>query len=317
MKCFSTFFLFIFSSISLSAGTNGTPVHFNWGSEFNGEVGLRAGYSTGRFQYNLFSPIADGSQYLSTLTWSAQEGPASEIFSRLNHNSGFFVKGTLGGISIGSSTMHDEDSVYAMRGEPYSNTQSTTNNGQSIYTTIDFGYTFMKSDEWELGTFVGYSLYTQRLNAYGCQQMAGGSVCAGSAQMPQSTLVLSQTEKWNSLRFGFVGAGNLTEELKLSAEGAWLPYSYFDGVDSHYQNDNRPVAHQFGSSSSSYQLESTLSYAVTENWKLGATIRYLSLWAVGEEHLPSISQPQNYSSTRLTGLLQISYDFGDPTPARE
>lgn len=286
------------------------------GNDVTGEFGSRIGYSSGRFQKHLYDPFAVG-QLNSILTWPGQAGLASESFARFDHKSGFFLKGTFGGVSIGKNHMNDEDTAFAMAPDPYSNTRSSTNNGRGVYGTADLGYTFLRYRGMDLGAFAGYGHYTQHLNAYGCEQVAaGGTVCVPSGLINPSALVLSETEHWNALRLGLTGSIMLTERLKLSGEAAWLAYASMQAKDNHWlRTDINPLV-ETGHSSKGYQLEATLSYAVTDRWSLGAGARYLSLKADGGTQFPYPipRSPEKFESSRLTGFLQASYRFGDTGP---
>src|SRR5450830_648084 len=158
-------------------------------SNLVGEFGTRVGYSSGRFQYKLYDPFTP-SQLNSVLTWHDQAGPAAEVFVHLYHTSGLFLKGTFGGVNIGSNKMYDEDTTETMAPDPYSKTVSSTKNGRDIYGTLDFGYTFLQANNWNLGGFVGYGYYKQRLNAYGCEQIATGPVCVPTGSVNPSALGL-------------------------------------------------------------------------------------------------------------------------------
>ena len=283
-------------------------------NDVTGEFGSRIGYSTGRFQKRLYDAFTP-SQLNSVLTWPGQSGLASESFARFDHVSGVFLKGTFGGVSIGKHHMNDEDTAFAMFPDPYSNTRSATNNGRSVYGTADLGYTFLRRGGMDLGAFVGYGHYTQRVNAYGCTQVAaGGTVCVPAGSVNPSALTLSETEHWNALRLGLVGSVMLTERLKLSGEAAWLAHAKMNAKDNHWlRPDINPLSEK-GDSSKGYQLEAVLSYAVTDRWSVGAGARYLSLKADGGVQFPYPipRSPEKFESSRLTGFLQASYRFGDP-----
>ncbi len=281
---------------------------------FKAEIGTRAGYSTGSIESRLYTPYSPG-QLISVLNWSDQAGFSAEVFGRLDHRSGVFVKGTFGGVDIGSSDMTDMDTAEAMYPEPASKTRSETDNGDAAYFTADLGYTLWDRGGFNLGAFVGYGYYQQNLNAYGCEQLAPG---AYDCSEPDSVLGLSQTERWDALRLGLAGQVNLNERLTLAAEAAWLPYVDYSGTDNHWHRPDINPLPQFGDGSDSYQLEASLSYAVTENWSVGAGVRYLSLQADGHTVFPSFPEfdvpatevPETYESTRLTTFLQASYKFG-------
>lgn len=203
------------------------------------------------------------SQLNSVLTWHDQAGPVVEAFVHIYHALGLFLKGTFGGVNIGSNKMYDEDTAVAMAPDPYSKTIYLTNNSQDNYGTLDFGYTFLQASNWNLGGFIGYGYYKQRLNAYGCEQVATGPICVPTGLVNPSALILSHTEEWDTLRLGLTGNVTLRECLNLSGEAAWHAYSSLSAKDSHWFRPETNPLFERGRSSKGYQLESTLSYLVT------------------------------------------------------
>jgi len=293
------------------AGGNGQS--FAISDELSGEFGTRIGYSSGRFQKKLYDGL-EPHQLYSILTWPKQDGMALEAFARINHSTGWFVKGTLGGVDVGSGKMNDEDTEAAMSPDPYSNTVSSTRNGRSSYGTLDVGHTFWRAKDKTFGGFIGYGYYHQQLNAYGCEQVAGSVVCVPAGLVKPSALILSQTETWNALRLGLTGSIMLTDRLNFSGEIAWLPYASLSAKDNHwFRPDINPLVEK-GHGSKSYQIESTLSYAVNRQWKIGAGVRYLSLMAKGSTQFPNPTyprSPEKFESSRFNAFLQASYHFGD------
>ena len=281
------------------------------GNGLTGEFGTRAGYSSGRYRKKLY----DTGQLSSILTWHGQAGLAVEAFARLDHSSGLFLKGTLGGVNIGPSHMNDEDTAETLAPDPYSNTLSPTRDGRTFYGTADLGYTFLWNQRGDLGAFAGYGRYTQRMNAYGCTQVASGIYCVPGIVNP-SALTLSETEMWNALRIGLTGSAMLTERLNFSGEAVWLAYASLSGKDNHWLRPDINPLLEDGHGSKGYQLESTLSYALTKRWNIGAGVRYLLLRAEGGVQFPIPDVPRSqltFKSSRFTAFLQASYRFGHVT----
>ena len=166
----------------------------------------------------------------SRLIWGNLDSLSGETYGRVDHVSGWFVKGFLGAGGIYNGKLNDED--FPARGGPgnaYSNTLSSST-GSIGYATIDLGYSFWKSPGAKLGPFVGYSYYTQHVNSFGCAQIAAGAACAGT--LP-NYLIISEDDSFNSLRVGVSAEYMLTDKLKFVGDAAYLPLVGFSGVDEH------------------------------------------------------------------------------------
>lgn len=280
-------------------------------SDLTGEFGARAGWSTGKFKFTLWDPYVR-SQMNSRLTWPKETGMMAEGFARLDHTSGVFVKGLVGGLAhTGAGKMHDED--FPPAAVPYSDTVSSTKNGNTIYGSLDVGFAALRGAGWKLGAFVGYNYLEERVNAYGCTQVAKSSICASGA-IPSGSMGLSRNEKWQSVRVGLAGEMMLTDRLKLSADAAWLPYVRFTGNDNHwFRPDINPLADS-GRGHNGYQLEAIASYKLTDRVSLGVGARYWKMSAKGHTQFPwgVPSSPTRYDYNRSTVFLQASYAFGGP-----
>lgn len=283
-------------------------------SDLTGEFGGRVGFSNGRFHKNLFDPF-NQAQLNSRLTWVSQTGISLESFARADHISGVFAKGYVGGIDLFGSHMNDED--FPPAEVPYSNTISSTKNGRDFYASADVGYSFLRGDGWKLGGFLGYHYYAQRMNAFGCNQISGGVVCAPPGNAPANALTLSETEHWQAARVGIGGDIFLTDRLKWQAEAVWLPYMSFNGKDNHWLRANINPLNERGHGFNGYQFESILSYALTERVDVGIGGRYWQFFAQhGSTNFPgSPPSPERFTSSRYGAFVQASYRFGDvPAP---
>jgi opacity protein-like surface antigen len=287
-------------------------------NDLSGEFGGRVGWTTGRFQFTLFDPVVN-TQMNSRLTWPGQTGLATEGFARIDHTSGIFAKGFIGGVALfNTSAMHDED--FPPAAVPYSNTISTTKNGNDVYGTGDLGYTALHGAGWRLGAFAGINYFEERLSAYGCTQIAGNpGICVPAGVIPAASMGLSRNEKWTSLRLGIGGDVMVTDRIKIAAEAAWLPWINFSGNDNHwFRPDINPLT-DTGTGNNGYQLEAIASYRVTDRLSLGVGARYWQMNAKGHTQFPVVGlppSPTRYSVNRTTVFVQASYAFGgDPAPA--
>lgn len=275
-------------------------------SEFSGEFGGRIGYTTGRFDYDLWDPIVPY-QHNSRLDWIDQSGIALEGFGRVDHVSGVFVKGMIGGNALLGSHMHDED--YPPGLFPYSNTYSATRNGNGMYGTADLGWAY-RGPGWRLGGFLGYWHNEEQLHAYGCTQLYLSSVCQPPGLIPAQMNGLSRFESWNAMRIGVTGDYNVTDRLKVSADLAHMPRVIFGGHDNHWARpDINPLSDT--DTGYGYQFEGVASYRVTERLSVGVGARYWYAAANGHTQFPfSPFSPTRCVSERTTVFAQTSYAFG-------
>ena len=214
---------------------------------------------------------------------------SGELFSRIEAPWNVFVKGNIGVGSLSGDHLNDEDWAINPGGGPvaYSNTLSNLVEGDIDYGTLDLGYDFFRGAGYKLGAFVGYNYYKENKSAYGCTQIANPlSDCAPA--IPNSVLVITEDDTWNSLRTGVNGEIMITDHLKLGTDVAYLPYTKFDGTDDHLL---RALTFQELGSGTGLQLESIFSYMFTDQFSVGVGGRYWSMWTTKD----AISDPSGTS----------------------
>jgi hypothetical protein len=82
---------------------------------------------------------------------------------------------------------------------------------------VDLGYDFFRGAGYKLGAFVGYNYFKENKSAYGCTQIANQlSDCVPS--IDSSILVITENDKWNSLRVGVGGDIMVTNRVKLGGQ---------------------------------------------------------------------------------------------------
>lgn len=277
------------------------------------EIGGRVWYSSGRFQKDLGSS-ADQSQsniLNSRLTYE-NTAASGEVFGRIDGVSNIFVKGFLGGGSILSGKLNDEDwNPFRDVLVPYSNTVSDPIKGTIGYGTGDIGYLFLRGAGFKVGGFVGYNYYSENKSAYGCTQIANQlSDCA--TPVPNSTLVMTENDQWNSVRVGLNGVVTLWDKVQLTGDAAWLPYVSFTGVDNHLLRNVANTISPESGRGQGVQLEAILSYSVTPALNVGAGGRYWAMWATTDPATDLFSQgcpcqTLPARTERYGGFLQASY----------
>jgi opacity protein-like surface antigen len=275
------------------------------------EVGGRTWYSSGRFQKDLGATPDQALQNIlvSRLTYDTTAA-SGEVFGRVDTPQNVFLKGFVGGGKILSGNMHDEDWVIFNATVPYSNTLSTVN-GDIGYATLDVGYSLFRGPSANIGGFVGYNYFREDKSAYGCVQIANRfSDCVPS--IPNSTLGITESTKWNSFRVGVNGVVKLMDRLTLTADAAYLPFANFTGTDNHLlRSDVANTVSPESGTGHGVQLEAILSYAIGKSFSVGAGGRYWAMWAPGASTnifgtgCPCQTLPVR--TERYGGFLQASY----------
>ena len=167
----------------------------------------------------------------SRLTFGNLTGHSAELFFRVDHESGVFLKGFIGGGALASGKLNDED-FPAATGSAYSNTLSVQSGGSLKYVTIDLGFnllagTMPTGQTFKIGPFVGYNHFHERINTFGCSQVELNPLFCGTVPpffTPIPTLYdgLDADATWNSLRAGLAGEVVVLPGLRVGLEAAWL-----------------------------------------------------------------------------------------------
>jgi hypothetical protein len=203
-------------------------------------------------------------------------------------------------------------------------TRATSITGNTRYGTIDVGYAWLKGPAFKSGVFVGYNYFHEKMNTFGCVELAGPLTCI--PPRPTSVLNITESDSWSSLRIG-AGGEILFGPVRLSAEAAYLPYVRFEGEDNHFVPDiGAPLDAVFPSwgHGRGVQFEALVSYDIMPNLSIGVGGRYWAMWTTSEmnqtfcaplegKSCPATpTPPQHFKDvTEQAGLLvQASYKFG-------
>ena len=296
-----------------------TPPAQAWPLGWDFEFGSRAWFSSGKFQWNIGAGPAGtgGNSDISRLTYDGLTGYTGEYFQRIDTPWGLFTKGNLGLGAINGGHQNDEDWLIFDGTVPYSNTLSSTNNGQLGYGTVDLGYDVLRGVGYKVGPFVGYNHFTERWDTFGCAQIANQfSDCVPT--VPTTTQVGTQDSTWQSLRVGMNSEVMLVPGLELTADVAYLPYVSMTGRDNHLLRATTTFFDQQGTGQG-VQLEAILSYFVTDNFSVGLGGRYWAMWTTsgtdtctgcGGVGVVSPSSPARFNTERYGTFLQADYRFG-------
>lgn len=298
---------------------NNAPMNFNLmpfdKNQWETELGTRIFVSSGTA--GIPQPLLNTGMILaSRLTFNNLTAISAETFAQADHASGLFAKGYLGAGTVTNGRLNDEDFP---AGGAYSNTFSNTS-GNLSYATLDLGYSFLKTSAAKTGMFIGYNYYAQNFNVYNCQQLAGAGICsAATSGLLNNFLVLTEDDKFNSFRLGFANQFNLTNQLTLISEAAYLPFVNFQGTDMH--NVRQLIGPESSSHGDGAMLESSLNYQFAQSWDIGLGARYW-MWNMHKGSVifdflgqtQTFNEPARFNTQRYGMFLKLSYRDRKPNP---
>jgi len=289
----------------------------SWLAGWEFETGARYWYSFGKFQKDLGGTTtpSNANILVSRLTYNSTAN-SGEIFTRVESPDNMFVKGFVGAGAFASGHMNDEDWLLFNETVPYSNTLSNVT-GTISYATGDIGYDTLRTADYRLGAFIGYNYYRDKKDAYGCTQIANSfSDCVPAFSSNQ--LGISENDTWNSLRVGVNGDVVLLPGLRLNTDAAVLPYTQFNGVDTHWlrtdvsNQTSTETGHGIG-----VQIDAILSYYFTPAFSVGAGGRYWAMWTSDNAYTNIFGtlcpcQTLPAKTERYGVLVQADYKFDMP-----
>lgn len=282
------------------------------------EVGARYWLGEAKSGKSLYgAPVLNS--MVSRLTYSDMTTNSGEIYGRISSSYGWFLKGYLGLGAMSSGSLQDEDFPPGIT--PYSSTISQQRGGWLDYASADVGYDFVRGGDFNLGAFVGYHFFNEVVDAYGCAQTAGNpDVCQPT--IPGGIEVITQNNKWQSVRVGLNGSLTFAERFKFTADAAWLPYVALFGADSHLLRIGNQVGDFTGAvpetgTGMGYQFEASLSYQVTPRASVGVGGRYWHMQTNGSSDFAghvvgqnAFDQPVSWKTDIFGVFVQASYKFG-------
>ena len=287
-------------------------------ANYTGEVGLRFWYGNGKTGKNLFDP--SGSFLVSRLSYDNFSIFSAEVYGRFDLNTGWFLKGLVGGGGFRKGTLMDEDFPPGIT--PYSATLSTLDNSSPFYASVDVGYNVFKGPDFRVGAFMGYNYLQEIVSAQGCGQIASNPFICGFFPVPGTFKVITQNNNWDAMRIGLEGAFDITKRLKLGVDAAWLPVVSLNGTDSHWLRIGGLPGDFNGSVPEDgrgwgYQLEGVLSYQVTDYINVGIGGRYWHMQSRGLTHFEghvvgfnALPQPVNWKTDSYGVFFQTGLKFG-------
>lgn len=287
-------------------------------ASFTASFALRYWYGMGSTGKDLYDTT--GSTLVSRLTYDGLQTHALEGLFRVDHSSGLFWKGYVGGGLLTGGTLDDED--FPPTVSPYSSTLSDLNQQNLGYASIDVGGALLRGPDFRVDAFVGYHYLYERMKAFGCTQIASNSSICGTA-VDSSVAVIAQENTWQALRVGLNADLPLLDRLRLNVDAAYLPYVWFNGEDSHLLRIGSSTGDFTGpipedGTGWGYQIDAVLSYRVDDNISVGLGGRYWHEEASGYAHFEdhvvnttAYAQVLDWKTDHYGVFLQGSYTF-DP-----
>lgn len=279
------------------------------------ELAPRYWLSTGTYQLNLMGTNALVSR-LTTENWT---GNSAEVFGKLQHSSGVFAKGYIGGGSLSDGQFIDEDFLPGIT--PYSRTQSDLHHDGLKYLSLDLGYDLIQYDRFKLEGFVGYHYWNQTYHVFGAQQIASNPdilpnnppVYGGA---PDSMNVINLALNWNALRLGINGSlafSNFTIDSDVAYTRSNLSAYDFHNLRPDIRGDFED------GSGNGVQLDTLFHWQSTPQLRLGIGGRWWYVLTNGLAHFEQTyasGQPQPIKVIQSTYglLLQANYQFNDSKP---
>lgn len=289
-----------------------------WMPGWEFEAGARYVYGFGRFQKDLTPP-----SLVSRLTYADLRTNAGELFGRLDLPQNIMVKGLIGFGGGRSGHMNDEDWAQGGRLLAYSNTLSAPVHDDITYGLIDVGYDVLRTRDYKIAPFVGYTAFRSDMAAFGCTPIAAGN-CIPPVPSTGAPII-TEDDTWQALRVGVAGEVMVSPQIKLSADAAYLPYATVSGVDDHFFG-NTGVLNRFFSESGTgqgVQIEALLAYYITPQFSVGIGGRFWSAWTTAGHYATTIVNPSageavgtfgpfagQFKTEQSALFVQLAYAFG-------
>jgi Omptin family len=239
-----------------------------------GDLGIRYWLSTGesKSSHNAQSLDPTLGNPSSVLLYENLDAHVLELFGRRDFHARWFLKGILGVGRVNGGSFDDED--FNAGQVKFSDTTSSVNQGRIGYGALDLGWNIWVLGEGRttIGAFVGYSQWTENVDAYGATDHLGFI----GGDIPAHVKVLTNKVTWKSLRIGLAADVRLAERSRLGLDVALIPHSKVRNEDSHHlRNDLGPVPNiLLEGDGRGVQLDAELRYEIRRRTELGIGVRY-------------------------------------------
>ncbi|QCB46630.1 hypothetical protein [Hydrogenophaga sp. PAMC20947] len=275
-------------------------------SDLTTEIGARYWHSSGGPEYTLYGGMSTADGAVSALQYKSKNVGSPEVFFRVDHTSGVFVKGILSGTGTSNSGVeYDED--FEPETDPYSRTETSLLKSEVKYGSVDLGYGVTRG-ALRVGGFVGYAKWNETYRAYGCTQLATSDICS-PGDVGDNELGITETDKFTGPRIGVTADFAVNDKLTLSGEAAYFKPDHKNTDNHHLSGLGLTPGNGNGSGS---QISIALQYLITPALSIGAGYR---VWSVSSDITTGITeqasenQLETYKTKRKGMFLQAAYRF--------
>jgi outer membrane protease len=267
------------------------------------ELGIRYWLSTGetKSSHNAQSVDPTLGNPTSVLLYENLDANVLELFGRRDFHERWFLKGILGVGSVKGGSFDDED--FNAGQVKFSDTTSSVKQGRIGYGVLDLGWNVWVLGEGRttIGEFVGYSQWTEKIDAYGATDHLGFI----GGDIPADVKVVTNKVTWKSLRVGLAANVRFAERSRLGLDVALIPYSKVRNEDSHHLRDDfGPVPNiLLEGDGRGVQLDAELRYEIRRRTELSVGVRYWYIEATdGTRSLPNRPDVPNLPIVELYSM---------------
>jgi hypothetical protein len=269
------------------------------------EAGARYWWSQGKTQWSHNAQGVDptAGNPTSVLTYDRLAAHSIEFHGAKHWHQGWFITGNAGVGRIYKGNFNDTD--YDVGQVKFSETNSSINEGQLGYLTVDGGYNVWRFPGGStVGFFGGLQYWTEVVDANGLSYVVRPS---GQSDLGSGVNVITNEVRWASLRTGVAFRSQFGEKVRLVAQLAVVPVASMENDDSHRLRTSRrdlgaaPNVTMEGSGYG-YQLDAELRYAIYKSLDLGIGARYWKLTATGDVRFAGRTFPLTELESTRYGL---------------
>ena len=248
-----------------------------------GSIGVRTWISRSEYSQNLQT---NQGAVVARYEYSQSNAASGEVFFTLEDDiTGAFLKG-VAGLGVLSAGDFREQVISEITGQELFDGSSDGDDGDLSYASIDAGVHGFEFLDGKVRTtaFVGYQYVRESYSADGLHcnpDDVSNVICGALGPLPNpisnSVQTYDSDAQWHLFRLGVGVEADLGHGLFFEGEAVVNPVGYYRGEETQTFRPHLGPSPQFvneGAGAYGFQLEGILSYALTENFSVGAGGRY-------------------------------------------